>query len=113
MAELAAGYVVEQDVSRVPIVGKPLHEGVSGALWKAAKVMTAAGLALSIVGGSRRAYRTGAILGTVAAIALRFAIFHAGKASAREPRATFELSRDNGSTGRLAAGSTAWSSLNT
>ena len=101
IAELAAGYVVEQDVGRVPIVGKPLREGLSGALWTASKVMAVAGLALSVFGRSRRAYRAGAILGTAGAIALRFAIFHAGKASARDPRATFQLSRDNSSTGTL------------
>jgi formate-dependent nitrite reductase membrane component NrfD len=95
IAELAAGYVVEQDVGRVPVVGKPLREGLSGALWKASKVMTVAGLALSIFGRSRKAWRAGAILGTAGAIGLRFAVFHAGKASARDPRATFDLSRDN------------------
>jgi len=93
VSELAAGWVVEQQVSRVPIVGSPLHEGLSGALWKASKVMTVAGLALSIFGRSRSAFRAGAVLGTTGAIALRFAIFHAGKASARDPRATFQLQR--------------------
>jgi formate-dependent nitrite reductase membrane component NrfD len=93
IAELAAGYVVEQQASRVPIVARPLREGVSGALWKASKVLTVASLALSLFGRSRRAYRAGAVLGTAGAIALRFAIFHAGKASARDPRATFHLQR--------------------
>ena len=41
VAELAAGAVMEREVSRVPRVGKPLHEGVAGALWTAAKVATA------------------------------------------------------------------------
>jgi formate-dependent nitrite reductase membrane component NrfD len=113
IGELAAGHVVEQHAGRVPIVGKPMHQGLSGALWKASKVMTVAGLALSVFGRSRRVCTTGAILGTAGAIALRFAIFHAGKASARDPRATFELSRDNGSTGRLEAPATAWISSNT
>ena len=93
LTELAAGWVVEQDVRRVPRVGRPLDEGVPGALWKASKVLTVAGLALSLFGRSRTAYRAGAILGTAGAIALRFAIFHAGKASARDPRAAFELQR--------------------
>jgi formate-dependent nitrite reductase membrane component NrfD len=93
IAELAAGCVVEQHAGRIPIIGQPLYEGVSGALWKASKAMTVAGLVLSIFGRSRGACRAGAILGTAGAIALRFAIFHAGKASAREPRATFHLQR--------------------
>jgi formate-dependent nitrite reductase membrane component NrfD len=93
IAELGAGYVVEQHVGRVPIVGRALNEGLAGALWKASKVMTIVGLGLSILGRSRGAQRVGAILGTGGAIALRFAIFHAGKASARDPRATFHLQR--------------------
>ena len=93
LAELAAGYVVEQHAGRVPIVGKPLREGLSGALWKASKVLTATSIALSVFGRSRKAWRAGAICGTAGAIALRFAIFHAGKASARDPRASFHLQR--------------------
>jgi hypothetical protein len=93
ITELAAGHVVEQQVDRVPVVGRPLREGLSGALWQASKVMTVAGLALSIFGRSRTAHRAGAVLGTVGAIGLRFAVFHAGKASTRDPRATIELQR--------------------
>jgi formate-dependent nitrite reductase membrane component NrfD len=94
IAELAAGYVVEQQVGRVPAVGRPLHCGLSGVLWNASKVMTIAGLTLSIFGRSRGTHRAGALLGTAGAIALRFAIFHAGKASVRDPQATFQLQRD-------------------
>ncbi len=79
IAELAAGRVVEQQA------GLALHRGVPGALWKASKALTFAGLAISVFGRSRGAFRTGAILGTAGAIALRFAVFHAGKASARYP----------------------------
>ncbi|HEY3837775.1 MAG TPA: NrfD/PsrC family molybdoenzyme membrane anchor subunit [Bryobacteraceae bacterium] len=92
-AEVLAGDAVERDVNRLSAVGKPLREGPSGALWKVSKAMTVAGLALSIFGHSRSAQRTGALIGTAGAIALRFAIFHAGKASARDPQATFHLQR--------------------
>jgi hypothetical protein len=101
IAELAAGYVVEQQVDRLPIVGRALQQGLPGLLWNVSKAMTLAGLALSVFGKSRKQYRAAAILGTAGAIALRFAIFHAGKASARDPRATFHLQRQNA----LAAGS--------
>jgi hypothetical protein len=94
IAELIAGVVVERQVSRVPVVGKALNDGVAGALWKASKALTFAGLVVSVFGKSKRAYRVGAVLGTAGAITLRFAVFHAGKASAREPRATFQLQRD-------------------
>jgi formate-dependent nitrite reductase membrane component NrfD len=104
IAELAAGWVVEQQVNRVPIVGKPLREGVSGALWQASKVLTVTGLALSIFGRSRWAWRAGAVLGTAGAISLRFAVFHAGKASAREPRASFHLQREASSPQSITSG---------
>lgn len=92
-AELAYGRVVEYEASRVPVVGKPFREGLSGALWKASKVLTATSLALSLLGRRKICYRTSAVLGTVGAIALRFAVFHAGKASASDPRASFHSQR--------------------
>lgn len=92
VAELVAMQAVERDVSRVERVGRPLHEGVSGALWRASKAATAASLALSLLPGRARWKRTLAgALGTAGAIGLRFAIVRAGFASARDPRATFEL----------------------
>ena len=95
IVELAAGHMVEQQAGRIPAVGKPFHEGLPGILWKASKVLTVAGIAFSIFPRSKRAYRTAAILGTAGAIAMRFAIFHAGKASALDPRATFHAQRQN------------------
>jgi formate-dependent nitrite reductase membrane component NrfD len=95
LAEVMAGDAVEHEVNRVDVVGKPLREGLSGALWKVSKAMTAAGLAIAIFGRTGSAQRTGALLGTVGAIALRFAVFHAGKASARDPRATFHAQRQD------------------
>jgi hypothetical protein len=91
---LAAMTAVERDVRRVERVGRALREGLPGALWRAAKALTAASLGLSLVPGGGRIRRLGsAILGTGGAILLRFAVFHAGKASARDPRASFHLQR--------------------
>jgi hypothetical protein len=87
---------VEREAKQVEAVGRPLREGVSGALWNAAKVLTAASLALSLLPGRSRAKRfAGGLLGTAGAFALRFAVFHAGKASARDPRATFRQQRQS------------------
>lgn len=62
---------------------------------RAAQVLEMAGLFLSVM--SRRRARPPrlltAALGTAAALALRFAVFHLGKASARDPRATFHQQR--------------------
>ena len=58
VVDLAAMAVVEHEASQVETVGRPLREGVSGALWNAAKVLTAASLALSLLPGRSRAKRS-------------------------------------------------------
>jgi formate-dependent nitrite reductase membrane component NrfD len=103
--DLVSMVAVERETSRVEIVGQPLREGVSGALWQSAKLLTGASLGLSVAslfvkGGSRRQESrrsslrvASAVLGTAGALALRFGVFHAGKASARQPRASFQQQR--------------------
>jgi formate-dependent nitrite reductase membrane component NrfD len=94
VADLAAMAAVEREADGVEAVGRPLREGASGALWRAARLLTGASLALSLLPGHRRAKRfSQGVLGTAGALAIRFAIFHAGKASARDPRATFRRQR--------------------
>ena len=93
--DLAAMAAVEREAERAEPVGRPLREGLSGTLWKAAKTMTAAGLVLSLLPGRSRARRAASgLIGTVGALTLRFAVFHAGKASARDPKATFRPQRE-------------------
>jgi formate-dependent nitrite reductase membrane component NrfD len=90
LIDLAAMAAVETKAAQVETVAKPLRQGVSGALWKAAKALTAASLALSLLPGKSGLRRKAVgVFGTAGALALRFAVFHAGKASARDPRATF------------------------
>jgi formate-dependent nitrite reductase membrane component NrfD len=94
MGELAAGAVMEREVARVPQVAKSLHQGVAGALWTAAKVATASSLVISLLPRQTRGKRIAAgVLGTVGALCLRFAVFHAGRASSLDPRATFQQQR--------------------
>ena len=94
VAELAAMAAVEREAGRVERVGRPLREGLSGALWRAARGLTAASLVLSLLPGrSRRKRLASGVLGSAGGIALRFAVFQAGKASARDPRATFQHQR--------------------
>ncbi len=97
VADLLASEAVEHEADRLERVGRPLHEGVSGAMWKAAKACTAGSLAVSLlpVAGRWRRWRrrVAAVLGTVGSITTRFALFHAGVASSRDPRATFEQQR--------------------
>lgn len=95
IAALAAMLAVERDVSAIDEVGRPLRRGVAGTLWRAAQALEVAALFLSVA-SSRRARRPRALiaaLGTAASLALRFAVFHLGKTSARDPRATFRQQR--------------------
>ena len=77
---------------REPAMGlaaEPLHQGAPGKLMRASKVLTAAGAMAAAVGYRSRA------LSAVAGVALlagsactRFGIFHAGQASAKDPKYT-------------------------
>lgn len=87
--EAALAYAYQQAAGRVREVGKPLHEGFSGALWGAGEILGAVALGLSICSpGHRRVRRAAGIAGTLAALALRFSLRYAGRRSAENPRAT-------------------------
>jgi formate-dependent nitrite reductase membrane component NrfD len=93
-AELAAGLALEEAVRSVERVELPLTEGLSGRMWKGAKLLTAASLLASALPRRWRAGRALAgVLGTAGSILLRFAVVQAGTASAADPRATFHLQR--------------------
>ncbi len=88
--------LVERDLAAAPSprVVAPLRQGTSGALWKLASALTAASLVLSLVpGDSPRRRKARGLLGTLGALGVRFAIVQVGRASARDPRATFEPQR--------------------
>ena len=94
LGEVAAIWAAEREAGRIERVGRPLDEGVAGSLWKASKLTTIASLVLGLVpvrSGIKRFAR--GLFATVGSIALRFAVFHAGKASARDAMATFALER--------------------
>lgn len=87
VAEIAAARTMEQ---RLGEIGAPYHEGRSGRLTTAAKGLTAAGTALLALGGRRRKAASVAGAGLVLAgmASERWAVFTAGFASARDPKAT-------------------------
>jgi formate-dependent nitrite reductase membrane component NrfD len=92
--ELAAALVLEREANRVARVGRPLREGFSGFLWTAAKATIIAGILVSALPGKSRVKRfVSGVLGSGASLLVRFGIFYAGKASARDPRASFEQQR--------------------
>jgi formate-dependent nitrite reductase membrane component NrfD len=97
LMELGATITMEADACRIKRVGRPLQEGLSGALWQTAKVLTISSAVISVLPGTSRPKRIVAgLLGSAASICLRFGVFYAGKASARDPRASFEQQRQTG-----------------
>lgn len=94
VGELVAGIAVEREAGRVERAAEPYHEGLSGNLWKASKAATTASLVLVLLPGDNQVKRTLAgLLGSGGAIAVRFAVFHAGMRSSEDPRATFQQQR--------------------
>ncbi|WP_410478077.1 hypothetical protein [Myxococcus sp. MxC21-1] len=94
LASLAMGLAVERDVERIAEVARPMREGLPGALWRTSKACAVAGLALDLLPRCPRWAEVAAdVLTTVGAVAARFAIFEGGKASARNPQATFQAQR--------------------
>ena len=94
IGELVAMNAVEREASRVERVGRPYTQGPSGAILRAAKIATVAGIAASLLGKGRAARAAAAVSGTFAAAAFKWGVFLAGRASARDPQATFESQRD-------------------
>jgi hypothetical protein len=94
VGELLAAMALEREASRVERVGRPLKRGFSGFLWQSAKILTAAGIVLALLPGKGRGKRIASgVLGTAGTLGTRFGIFYAGKASSRDPRATFDQQR--------------------
>ncbi len=86
LLELATEHRREQ---RMGLSAEPLHSGGAGTLMSAARALTAAGAVGTLIVGRRRggAAVSGALL-LAGSACLRFGIFHAGQASARDPRYT-------------------------
>ncbi|MGX7670950.1 NrfD/PsrC family molybdoenzyme membrane anchor subunit [Plantactinospora sp. DSM 117369] len=95
--ELAAAYRMER---RLGMVAEPMRQGLAGGLLRAGKLLSAAG-ALAVAAGTgrgRAATAAGAAAMLAGSVCLRFGIFQAGMASARDPKYTVEPQRE-----RLAA----------
>lgn len=99
-AELALGAALHREAGRHPRVGRPLRTGASGALWRASAVCTTLSLAASLPRRNGRVLRAArGLLGVAGSLTLRTAVFLAGRASARDPRATFEPQAASGTAG--------------
>ena len=94
LSELALAKAVEKGSASLAGAGRPYAEGMAGTLWKASSACTVASLAVDTFTGRSRSGRVAAALvGTVGSIALRYSVWLAGRASARDPRATFDSQR--------------------
>ncbi|MFE1326187.1 NrfD/PsrC family molybdoenzyme membrane anchor subunit [Streptomyces sp. NPDC058735] len=74
---------------RMGVVAEPFGQGGPRRLLRAAEVLTAGGAALAAVAGPRRGRASAAVAGAAllsGSAALRFGVFHAGVASARDPK---------------------------
>jgi formate-dependent nitrite reductase membrane component NrfD len=106
IGESLAGTALRLEGRRIEQVSKPLHEGVGSVLIHAAEGLNAAYLVATIRSGNSRAGSAVAgALATAGSLAVKFGIFHAGKASARDPRATFQQQRAGHGAAEVARGS--------
>ena len=95
VVELVTAFVLEKQVARTERVAEPLRTGVGGALWKTSTALSVTGLALALLPGQSRAKSLlSGLVGTLGGLVVRFAVFEAGKASARDPHATFAQQRE-------------------
>jgi formate-dependent nitrite reductase membrane component NrfD len=96
-AELALSFALDAEASRAaPRVARPLRRGLSGAILETARVLVAASLAGALWAPRRRGRTVGRLAGTLGlagTLLLRFGIMAAGRASARDPHASFEMQR--------------------
>lgn len=84
--EMGAAEVMDR---RLGMIAEPYEQGGSGRLMKAARALTATGVGLSLLGRRSRLARVAAGVAYVAgSVTLRFGIFEAGLASARDPKYT-------------------------
>jgi hypothetical protein len=92
-AELTAGQLLKR---RLGPVAEPYRAGRPGALLRAGEILTACGLTAALAARGRHravAATAGAMLMTASAVT-RFAIFEAGRASARDPEYTVRPQRE-------------------
>lgn len=92
LLDLAAGEAMEHSMG---LAAEPMHEGKAGLLMKAGKVLTALGGAGALAG--RRSRVASAVSGAAlvaGSVCTRFGVFHAGQASARDPKYTIVPQRE-------------------
>ena len=92
VTELAAGFLMER---RLGPAAEPYRKGEPGELMLAARILTATGTAAALAarGRSRLLSVTAGATLVAASAVTRFGVFHAGRASARDPKQTIAPQR--------------------
>ena len=102
VTELISAKLMER---RMGMVGEPYQQGRGGAYLKAGQALTAVGLAGAVLGRANRPVAAAAGAALVAASACtRWGIFHAGLASAEDPKYTVVPQRERAREREAAAG---------
>lgn len=90
--DLVAGHLREP---RMGLSAEPLHQGSAGTLMRASKVLTSVGAVVAVAGHRSRALSAVAGVALLAgSVCTRFGIFHAGQASAEDPKYTVVPQRE-------------------
>src|SRR5205085_2893623 len=101
VAELVSSVAVERQASEIETVGKALTEGLAGSLMLAGRALTGGSAIVSVFAKGRRTRIASGMMGVAGALAIRLGVFQAGKASARDPRATFHQQRYDAAGARI------------
>ncbi len=102
--ELVLSIATEAEAALVPRVARPLRRGRSGLLFRGGQLLAAASLGTALraprgvarflrPGRKSRLHAVSGALGILGTLAIRFGIVAAGRASARDPLATFRQQR--------------------
>ncbi len=103
IAELAFSFLLGREArAAAPRVARPLHRGRSGVMLDAARLLIAASLAADLLPRARGRRPLSGALALLGTLALRFGIISAGRASARDPHATFDMQRHGRGAAELA-----------
>lgn len=102
--ELALSNALHHEARVVPRVERALRTGRGGALLTAARTLLAASALLDLLPGRGPSLRraTSGALALAGTLALRFGVVAAGRSSARDPHATFEMQRAGRGAAELA-----------
>ncbi|GAA4081696.1 NrfD/PsrC family molybdoenzyme membrane anchor subunit [Actinomadura miaoliensis] len=93
-AELGVTQVMKR---RMGLAAEPLEQGRAGRLMRASEALTAAGAGLAVLSGAVRSRALSAAAGAAliaGSATLRFGVFHAGVASAQDPKYTVVPQRE-------------------